>query len=228
MTRWLSVVAGLSLLLTACFDEDGDKGPEAAVEGSGVAAGEVRSVTAFSGVLLQGAFQVSLEAVGQPAAKVELHMTGDDNILPMVATEVNAGILEARTTDPVAPELPLTLAATVEEIRTLEVIGSSELTLSGVDNDELQLTVAGAGTCTLSGKTGELVVSLDGAAKVVATGLQATDAKITITGASTVDVCDTGILDVQISGVGTVRYTCDPATVNQNVTGLGSVEELPN
>src|SRR6476469_1809892 len=83
MTRSLAVVlllAGSLVLLTAC-----DK----RVQGSGTAATEQRTVSPFSQVRVSGVIELKA-SIGQPQS---VSVSGDDNVVPLIRTDVHDGKL---------------------------------------------------------------------------------------------------------------------------------------
>src|SRR6058998_1729791 len=60
------------------------------VSGSGAKKVEKRSVPAFTTVNISGAYEVEITAQNEQSVEIE----GDDNLLPLIKTEVKDGVLE--------------------------------------------------------------------------------------------------------------------------------------
>lgn len=101
--------------------------------------------------------------------------------------------------------------------------GSGDITVTGVDADEVDVRIQGAGDIQLSGDANSIAVEIAGSGGVDTDSLEVRDAVVSITGSGEVDLHVTETLDVAISGSGTVRHR-GGATVESNISGSGDVE----
>lgn len=188
------------------------------VVGSGVAKSEARGLEPFREVAFEGGGKLTL-SIG-PAQT--LTVTADDNILPLIETEVIDGRLHIQPSTPIRPELVPTVTATLPELTFMLIDGAADATVEGVANESLRLDVLGAGRVYLSGKTRSLTVKSEGAGLIDARGLEAKSVTVELTGAGAAHVHAVETLDVTIKGVGSVTYRGEP-TVTKQVLGPGSV-----
>jgi hypothetical protein len=207
----LLVVVGLAL--PACkFNASG-------IAGSGVRKTEKRELKSFSAMDTTGAYEIHI-ACQKPAS---FEIEADDNILPLIKTEVRDGILFVNSDVRYHTSKPVTLRINVPALAAVTSRGAGEITIGDVDGDSLKLESMGAASIDATGKAKSVVISSTGAGKIDADNLQAEKARIDVTGAASVEVYATEQLDVSVSGAGSVTYRGNPKVVNKHVSGIGSV-----
>ena len=188
------------------------------VTGSGTQATETRNVDDFTEIKFLGAGRIDV-TIGEPQA---LELSGDDNILPLIETEVTGGKLVIKPTRAIRTTTPLVLTITVPDVTSLQLDGAGDINITGIDNTRLSVEVAGAGNVMLNGQTENLTINLTGAGRANAENLPAGDVLVTLSGVGQVHVNAVDALDVTITGVGSVTYSGNPE-ITQNITGLGSL-----
>jgi len=207
---------GLALLLGGC-----DLGAiTGGVRGDGVRKSETRQVAAFDQVAVLGGGTVEL-LIG-PAGPLEITM--DQNLLPLIRTEVKDGRLVIEPTEPIRSRQGFAIRVATPDVRRIESTGAARITVTGVSNARLELQLSGAGSVTASGRTDALVANGTGAVRIMADGLEARQVDIDLTGACHGEVHATEALDAAITGAGSVVYRGDPK-VTQRLTGAGSVKK---
>jgi len=98
------------------------------------------------------------------------------------------------------------------------------LTASNVSGSGLKLESSGASSINVEGSVTNLEADFSGACSLDAKDLHTETAKISLSGAGSVDVTVTESLNASISGAGTVTYGGNPKTVEKNVSGLGKIQ----
>jgi putative autotransporter adhesin-like protein len=206
----LALVA--ALLLVACGT--GKKG-------SGHEASETRSVGSFSRISL-GAETDVVVTVGQTPRVV---VRGDDNLLADIHTKVEGGTLTISQPENVdlRPKKGLIVEITVQELEEVVVTGSGDVKIEGIHGGSLRVEVSGAGEVDASGSVDRVEVVVSGAGDIHMDKLVARDAQVVVSGAGDVEVQATGSLDATVSGAGDITYTGNPASVQEHVSGAGSV-----
>jgi Putative auto-transporter adhesin, head GIN domain len=188
------------------------------VHGSGVRKTEKRDLESFTSIETSGAFEVEVNC--QKPASFEIE--ADDNIIPLVQTEVKGGILRVSTTKGYSSSGGLILRINVPELESLRSTGAGKFRVSDVKNDHFEIRSTGAATVVASGQTKSLKIGSTGAGKIDAHNLRADTAEVNVTGAAGVDVFANDQLDVTVSGAGRVTYSGNPK-VNKHVNGAGQV-----
>jgi hypothetical protein len=200
-----------SLALGACSD---------LTTGTGNPASESRGLSAFSAVELAGIGSVRVE----PGPTASVTILADDNILPLLTSDVEGDtlVLGTRTGVSVSPRTPITYRVTVTDLTGLRVSGSGDISATGVSGSSLEVEVSGSGTVTVAGTTGRLSVVISGSGDVAGGFLTARDVEVTVSGSGSALVRATSSLHATISGSGDVHYLGNP-TVTQDVSGSGEV-----
>ncbi len=203
----LTFALGCVFVLSAC-----------GVRGSGVRKTEKRDLPAFTAIETSGAFEV--EVTCQKPASFEIE--ADDNILPLIETEVKGGVLRVTTTKHYSSRGSIALRIAVPNLESVRSTGAGKFHISDVKNDDFEIESIGAATVTASGQSKALKIRSTGAGKIDANDFRAQKADVTVTGAAGVEVNVSDELDVNVSGAGRVTYTGNPK-VNKHVSGAGQV-----
>jgi len=190
------------------------------ISGSGKRALQKREVPSFSSISTQGAFD--LEVICQKPVSLEIE--GDDNILPLITTEVSNNVLYIRNTQGYSVREPISLRVSVSNLEALTVSGAGKINVSGVKNDKFELDSSGAPTIRVSGDTKVVDIDTSGAAKIDTHKLRASQAVVDSKGVSRIDLAVSDTLSVTISGPSHVTYEGDPV-VNKTIHGPGSVDK---
>jgi hypothetical protein len=199
----------LLLALTACFH---------GVRGSGVRKTETRDLPAFTSIETSGAFDVKVDCQKPQSFEIE----ADDNLLPLVQTEVRDGVLRVTTTKSYRSNGGIVLRVNVPDLARIKSTGAGKFDISNLKNDQFEIQSTGAATVVASGQSKSLTIGSTGAGKIDAHDLRASDATVKVTGAAGVDVYATDALDVTVSGAGRVTYSGNPK-VSKKISGAGQV-----
>jgi hypothetical protein len=189
------------------------------VVGSGNMKTEKREVPAFTSVATSGAFTVDVVCQKERSLSLE----GDDNILPLVSTEVKGGTLYIDSQKSYSSKKPVVVRISVPDITGLTSSGAGEFTIANIKNEVLHIDISGAATVKATGETKNLTIKMSGAGSIQTSDLKATDVEVTMSGAGNADVYASNKLNADISGAGSVTYAGDPPTVNKNISGIGSI-----
>lgn len=220
IVQFLLITLALTVLLAACAGSS--SGPVKTIQGSGNVVTEMREVSDFTAVALNGVGHLIIDQTGSES----LSITADDNILPAIETRVRGGKLiisiEDNTTFSHVTEL--TYHVTVQAIDTLELNGAGEVEVMHLDGHDWQTTLAGGGTITVSGVVDVQTAELSGAGAYNAEALQSQEATVHQSGAGMAVVQVSDRLDVTIDGLGSVEYIGNP-TVKEEINGLGTVRQ---
>lgn len=211
MTRTLVVTAVLSLLLPACTG----------TKGSGSIKTETREVGKFSAIEAGGALHLDV-TVGRSES---LQVSGDDNIVPLITTQVQGERLVIKSSKPYSARNPVKVTLSVPVITLVSLSGASRLSMRGVSGESLELKLSGASRARMVGKVGKLELTASGACKVDAVELHAGMAMVDISGAGEANLSVVEKLMVKISGAGKVSYKGKPQ-VTQEIDGVGSVKPM--
>jgi hypothetical protein len=191
------------------------------VTGSGTLTSETRSVTGFTGIDLRGSANVDV-TIGSTENVV---VKADDNIVPLIETFVQSGVLVIRTKNNtnVTTRNPVSVTVTMKSLNELILSGSGNIDVHGINGDGLNVSLPGSGNITVSGIANSLTVNLSGSGTIECSDLHVNSVNARITGSGNIYVFASQSLDASIVGSGTIRYSGNPAQVNKSITGSGSI-----
>ncbi len=189
------------------------------VKGSGVSASEARSADDFQGVDGGGVFQVEITA----GKEFKVEVDADDNLLQYIRTEVDGDVLTISTTESLNSRKPMRVLISDKNINTVRASGASQVSLTGVKNQALEIDTSGASKINLVGETVALTIDVSGASKIDAEGLKAETASVHASGASNVSVFVTNRLVSEASGASKIAYSGNPSSVEKNASGVSKV-----
>lgn len=225
----LGVVAALALLCGCGHDDVTGHGnvittaPDGIV-GSGVVVSQSRDASGFTAVTVTGPLRLVLEQ----AASESLEVTAEDNVLPLVQTEVRGDRLFlglGAHTRSLAITREIVCRVRARQIREVAASGAARVEISGVEGEQLSLTLSGAATAVARGNATRLKLDVSGASRLDAGALLSRDAGAAIDGASYALVRAADSLVVTVSGASVLEYLGDPV-VTPVVSGASVVRRV--
>ena len=241
LIRTTTLLAGISLLM-AC-NLNGQWGKR--VKGNGNEVTIERSVGSYESVALSGWFDVELVS----GSEGELTLTGEENLLEHVVTEVKNGKLQIRTergyqlkpsswksggiqiTVPVESIEEVTLSGSGDIVGKTPIkamrfhaglTGSGDISLE-IDSDDLEATLSGSGDIELSGSAERFEVRVSGSGDVKAFELEADEVEATVSGSADIRVTANQVLVARVSGSGDINYRGNPSKVDSKTSGSGDI-----
>jgi len=190
------------------------------VHGSGHRVDEERAVIDFSAVHLQLPADVVV-VVGEPTS---VKLTGDDNLLELVETEVRNGQLFIKR--PRGKNLRfrkgLDIRIGTPDLSRFEVEGSGDVEIRDLASDNFHVSIEGSGDVIASGTTDYLEARIEGSGAMKLQELAAQEASVSISGSGDMRIKVAGSLRYKISGSGDILYDGSPH-VSGGISGSGSV-----
>ncbi|VTU16370.1 putative membrane protein [Variovorax sp. SRS16] len=160
----------------------------------------------------------------QPGPKAEATVRGDSSVIGHV--HIVNGRLGLDGDIDCAPATQLTVELTGPSITRWGANGSSDLALSGIDQQTLELRIRGSGHVVANGSVQRLVLNVAGSGAAQLQGLSARAAEIVVHGSGEVQVAAQDSADIAIAGSGRVRLHGHPATLHSKVSGSGRIESV--
>lgn len=222
---WPIGIVALVALLGACDESPHTYTPSRTdvIVGSGVVATEARPVASFTAISVDHPARVVVLWGGAES----LEVSAEDNVLPLVTSEVRAGRLFLS----LAPHQGLSLTreivhrVTVRELGDLEASGAARVELRAVAAESLSLRLSGASSVSADGRCDRLALDLSGASRADAPGLHTRSALAVVSGASH------GLLRVEdelvanASGASVLEYFGDPH-VTSTASGASTIRRV--
>lgn len=214
------------------------------VQGSGAIVRQQRDVKNFTGLANGMAAKVEVHLGDKESVIVET----DDNLLPLIETVVEDGVLKIR---PARRNLNLqtkTLKIIVQaksldhlslggsgsidsdalRAKTMHVDlgGSGTIKLKGIEADTLSLNLGGSGDMSIAGgSASDLSISIGGSGDIKMAPVRSDRVSVTIAGSGTATVWARSTLKLTVAGSGDVNYYGDPQ-LSKTVIGSGSMRRL--
>jgi hypothetical protein len=188
------------------------------VHGNGNVISESRPVSEFTSVEAHGALLVEWSS-GAPSAKV----TTDSNLLPYVEVTMSGSKLDLRTRESLRPTGNVRVQISSHNLASAGLSGAVRFTAQQLTGTEFNLDASGATRTELTGSATALNAVLSGASRLDAEPFQTQNVEISISGAGRAEVYATEKLSVRISGAGKVTYSGNPKSIEQKISGAGSI-----
>ncbi|MEO7255424.1 MAG: DUF2807 domain-containing protein [Casimicrobium sp.] len=194
---------------------------ESKIKGSGVAASETRTVANFDAIDAKGVGKLKLRIGDTESLKV----FADDNVLPLIKTEVKDGVLTLSTHGAALSKTDIVFEVTARHIKRMENSGTVSIDASGFDGGELSVETSGVGSIKLNGRVDSFQAELSGVGSLEADALVADRVATTLSGVGSAHVRADKSLRANVSGVGSLSWTGAATEVSTNVSGIGRVSK---
>jgi hypothetical protein len=193
------------------------------IEGNGRLRNEVRNVDRYTSIEVFGSYE--LDVISQLSPSLEI--SGDDNILPLITTEVRGNTLyiHVERNIGICPKLKLRIRTSSDRIEKISTDGTNNLRVTQISDRSFNLKQVGTGNTEISGQTNDLAIDINGTVSVNSQNLFSQQSSVKLLGTATVNVHAYKQLSVQILGVGTVNYYGNPSQINKQILGIGSLNK---
>lgn len=204
--RFVGAVIVTALVVAAC------------TVGSGNLITETRDVSDFDEIVLLGSGDVIVSVTGTESLEIE----AEDNIMPLLTSDVVDGRLELGQTESITTSRGITYTITAAQLVGVTIKGSGDINGTDIDAISFEAAIEGSGNIDITGTSDDLTVRIEGSGEVDGRDLTSATGTVTIDGSGSAVVNVTDDLTVTINGSGDVEYMGDPV-LNQTINGSGSV-----
>ena len=172
----------------------------------------------------------SLDVQVVPGDGREVRVAAGELVIDRVVTESSGGVLTIDIRDRgivIGPD-PLndvSVQVPASELASVEIAGSGDVTLEGLDQEALELRVEGAGDVEASGTVDRLTAEIQGAGDARLSQLETRTARVEVHGAADAELNVSDELDVTVQGAADVSYTGDPR-VRSDIEGAGDIRRI--
>jgi hypothetical protein len=195
----------------------------AQTRGSGKIISESRDASGFTGIALESTGDITITQGATESLSIET----DDNLLPLLTSKVENGVLILGTQDNtyLEPSKGIRYTITVKSLENLEISGSGDIQASDLTLDALAIDISGSGDIKLSGTVNTQSIEISGSGNYNGCTLQSEGSSVSISGSGDIRVAATDTLSIDISGSGNVMYVGSPE-VSQEISGAGETEQV--
>ena len=219
----MAVVVALSAsALTACGDISISFGTDVSkVKGNGKKATETRAVAGFTAIEATGIGHLKLR-VGEDDS---LKISADENILPLIKSEVKNGVLVLSTVGATKSKTDIVFEATAKTIKRLGNSGTVSINASGFNGGDLSVETSGVGSIALAGRVDSLKAELSGVGSLEAEELTADRVTTSLSGVGSARVRAQKSISGNVSGIGSLTWKGTATDVSTSVSGIGRVSK---
>ena len=182
---------------------------------------EARDLDTFTRIVIKGALDISVVA-GEKKQSVEI--TTESRFLDRVETDVDGDTLIISQKGRRWRDLDVEIEISVVALTGFVIDGAADAEISGVDSEEFELIVNGAGDIDIEGVCGSARFEINGAADLDASEMKCKDVEVEINGAGDADVFASESIVAIINGVGDIEVYGNPSSVKPSIKGFGSFE----
>jgi hypothetical protein len=208
------IINGVSINNDQSSSNSGDM-----VQGSGRSKQETRTLPTFSRIHIDLPANVEITKGTHPGCT----LTADDNILPIIITEVRGGTLTVSSRKGFSNRTQLQIDITAPSLSNLEVDGSGSVALNGLDEGNLDVVTRGSVELRGNGRVEALAIRLEGAGDISLFGLQARSAEVQLSGSGTIQVFARETFSGDIEGSGDILVRGGARIVRSVVNGAGNI-----
>jgi hypothetical protein len=178
-----------------------------------------------------------------PGEKQSLVIKTDDNIMPLIETDVSGDMLTISHGKHHLRPTVFEVFITVKNLEGVAILGSGDISGKGrfvtdtfyaeisgsgdvdleVETGRLEAKISGSGSIGLAGKAEDYTVSISGSGEINAFDVQAKHVSVKISGSGDCRVHASESLVAKISGSGDVYYKGRPR-INTKISGSGSLK----
>ena len=191
------------------------------IAGSGQVMSEDRSLPDFDTVELEGNMDVEISKGDSVKCTVE----GDDNIIPLLKTEVRGNRLRIylKRGISLSSYKALNVYLEVPEINGVSVSGSGDISFTDVTRGDVKVSINGSGDLTGTGEAEAVTAEINGSGDMHLFKLFSERASVEINGSGDVEINASASLDAEINGSGDIKYKGNPPEIKRSVNGSGDI-----
>ncbi len=188
------------------------------LKGSGKKTTVSRNVSNFERIKITGTVDLIYSK-----GRNHVEVTGDENIVNHIKTEVNSGVLEIYSDKHFATDMPITVTVSSPRLDGVIVDGSSDVALRNIRSEKFLIQLNGTGDISASGKVKSLMIDVFGSGDVNTRELIADNVEAKLNGTGDLYVTALQSLNATVSGAGDIVYYGNPPVVNSNAFGAGDI-----
>lgn len=215
-----------------------------AIKGNGVMKTETRNTPSYDGISVSGSFAVTLTNGNEG----KLIITGDENLLDYVVTEVEDGNLKIKfkKSSNINYSKRIEVIVPIERIDNLNLSGSGSITATAeiksdnfstvqsgsgkinldIETKNFDAVISGSGQLLLSGYAQNFDITLSGSGRIDSRKMNAENVAAQVSGSGNVNITSTESIKAVVSGSGQINYSGNPKTIEEKVSGSGGINKV--
>ena len=192
----------------------------AQVKGNGNLASEMRKLSNFKAIEISIGYDKILVNCGEEPS---IHISGDENILPLITTRISKGILRIESDSTFETKADSEIIINVKSLKEFTFDGVGKTVIHNLNEDKFNCNINGVGSCELNGKVESFYVLVNGVGSVNARQLIAADVVANLNGVGSVKLYAKNSLNASVNGIGGLTYFGNPTELILNDSGIGGI-----
>lgn len=194
--------------------------PMGFIRGNGVAKVEDRNLPHYASLIIEGPFEVSIDAKGDPMVRV----MADENLIANVITKVEDHMLKIYSPTGFETNGILKVEIHNRDLSKIVATDRADVDIDNLDAPRFEVSISDETDVSLSGKATEFEAYLNDHARLKASHLQTKTAKVMQMGNSHAEVYARESLDLNITDAAQLFYYGNPTVVNKTMTGTAQLK----
>ena len=190
------------------------------VQGNGILASEIRNLSNFKAIEISIGYDKIIVNFGEEPS---LHISGDENILPLITTRISKGVLKIESDSTFETNSDSEMIINIKSIKDFTFDGVGKMVIYNLNENKFNCNINGVGSCELKGKVESFYVSVNGVGSVSARELIADDVVANLNGVGSVKLYAKNSLNASVNGIGGLTYFGNPAELILNDSGIGGI-----
>ena len=192
----------------------------AQVKGNGNLASEIRNLSNFKAIEISIGYDKIIVNCGEEPS---IHISGDENILPLITTRIIKGILKIESDSTFETNSNSEMIINLKSIKDFTFDGVGKTVIVNLNEKKFNCTINGVGSCELNGLVESFYVAVNGVGSVNARQLIADDVIASLNGVGSVKLYAKNSLNASVNGVGGLTYFGNPTELILNDSGIGGI-----
>lgn len=214
------------------------------VKGNGVIKTQMRTTSDYDGISVSGSFTVILTNGNEG----KISLTGEENILDYVVTEVEEGNLKIKFKkhSNINYNKKIQVTVPIEQIKSIALSGSGNITSTteikantfetaqsgsgkislNINTQKMDAALSGSGQLVLSGSTTDFDIRLSGSGRIDSNKMNSENVSAQVSGSGNVTITTSKSLNAVVSGSGQIKYSGNPKIVEEKVSGSGGIKKV--
>ena len=192
----------------------------AQVKGNGNLASEMRKLSNFKAIEITIGYDKIIVNCGEEPS---IHISGDENILPLITTRISKGILKIESDSTFDTKSASEIIINIKSIKDFTFDGVGKTVIDNLNEDKFNCNINGVGSCDLNGKVKSFNISVNGVGSVNARQLIADDVIASLNGVGSVKLYSKNSLNASVNGIGGLTYFGNPTELILNDSGIGGI-----
>lgn len=193
------------------------------IKGSGIAKTIIMNAKPFSRANITGSVDVDF-VISKSEQVIEI--TADDNLISFIDISYSEDSIFISYKDGAnfSTCQPIKVNITCPVLEVIESTGSSDVTVSNLDQDKLCISVDGSAYISLNGHAEHAIFSIKGSGAIKAKKLEVNTLKVSISGSGDVKVTAKKSAHIRVSGSGSVKVYGNPVEKSSECNGSGEIK----